>query len=94
MGCCNSTPGDSNEISQLPEAVLKKIFRLLAPRDLRTVVLVCRRWREVGEAPRLWPWVTVTVTRENINKMNKVLARRRMQYAVINWQYLKCEQSV
>ena len=81
--CCRE---ETDQINQLPADVLEKIFRLLPPRDLRQVVLVCRRWREVGEAPRLWNWVTVTVTKENISKMPKVLRRRRMQCVVINWQ--------
>jgi len=37
--------------------VLERVFRRLCPRDLKAAVLVCRRWREVGEAPKLWTWV-------------------------------------
>ena len=68
--------------------MLDKIFRMLPPRNLKMVVLVCKRLREVGERPRMWPWVTVTVTRENITTEYKVLRRRRFEDAVISWQHL------
>ena len=42
------------------------------------VVLVCRRWREVGEAPGLWAWVVLRVTREKLASMPKVLDSRRL----------------
>ena len=90
MGACTSSPGEADSIcSLLPDEMLGKIFLLLPPRDLRTAVLVCRRWREVGEGPRLWPWVTVTVTRENVAVAAKVLNRSRFQQAVISWQHLE-----
>ena len=31
----------------LPAEILEKVFRLLPPRALKMVVLVCRRWRQV-----------------------------------------------
>ena len=37
----------------LPEEMLERVFLLLPPRDLKAVVLVCRWWMEVGEAPAL-----------------------------------------
>ena len=43
----------------LPAEMLERVFHLLPPRDLKAVVLVCRWWREVGEAPWLWAWVVV-----------------------------------
>jgi len=46
-------------IDALPAELLEKVFHLLPPRDLKAVVLVCRWWREVGEAPALWVWVWV-----------------------------------
>ena len=90
MGACTSIPRESDNINiLLPAPMLEKIFQLLSPPDLRTVVLVCRRWRKVGEGPRMWPWVTVTVTRENSAMVYTVLARRRFQDAVISWQHLE-----
>ena len=40
----------------LPAEMLERVFHLLPPLDLKSVVLVCRWWREVGDAPVLWAW--------------------------------------
>ena len=64
----------------LPSELLYLAFRLLPPRDLKTAVLVCRRWREVGQAQGLWAWVLLRVTRENMATMaTRVLGSRRLQ---------------
>ena len=47
----------ANINSLLPAELLERVFGLVPPLDLRAVVLVCRRWREVGEVPGLWAWV-------------------------------------
>jgi len=60
----------------LPAEMLERVFHLLPPRDLKAVVLVCRWWREVGEAPALWVWVYIVVTEDN---MSEVLDSRRLQ---------------
>ena len=48
----------------LPVELLSKVFHLLPSRDLKAVVLVCRWWRELGEAPAFW--VCLRVKRRNI----------------------------
>ena len=64
--------------------VLELVFGLLPPRDMKNVVLVCRLWREVGEAPGFWAWVILEVTREtrktrdNMSTMPERLGSRRM----------------
>ena len=65
-------------VEQLPAEVLERVFHLLAPPDLMAVVLVCRRWREVGEAPGLWSWVMVRVEEGSLGEVGEVLGRRRM----------------
>jgi hypothetical protein len=65
---------------ELPAEMLERVFRLLPPRDLKAVVLVCRWWREVGEKPGLWAWVRLTVDRGNITSMPRVLGYHRMQF--------------
>ena len=40
-------------MAKLPVKMLLRIFKLLLYEDLKIVVLVCRRWREIGETPRL-----------------------------------------
>merc|ERR1719319_738619 len=54
------------------------VFHLLPPRDLKAVVLVCRWWREVGEAPALWVWVCIRVKGENHGYIKEFLDSRRL----------------
>ena len=62
----------------LPAEMLVHIFGLLPPADLRTVLLVCRLWREVGEAPGLWAWAVLRATRQNMANMPERLASRKL----------------
>ena len=64
---------------QLPVEILSKIFQSLSLQDLSTVVLVCRRWREVGETPKLWSELTVTVDERNQAIVSQILSCRRME---------------
>ena len=48
----------SDLTKQLPVEILSKIFQSLSLQDLSTVVLVCRRWREVVETLKLWSELT------------------------------------
>ena len=63
----------------LPVEMLERVFLLLCPRDLCSVVTVCRRWREVGEAPHLWVGLELRVYRSNLAIMPKVWTIRRLQ---------------
>ena len=45
--------------SVLPPEMLGQIFSLLTPKDLKTVMLVCKSWRDVGERPALWSRIAV-----------------------------------
>ena len=67
-------------IEDLPGEILERIFRLLPPRVLKMVVLVCRRWRKVGEAPLFWSWVLLpTVDSGNLAVIPKMLETRRLE---------------
>ena len=66
-------------VQRFPAEVLEHIFNLLEPIDLKSAVLVCRRWREIGEAPKLWTWVHIWVNRGNLANMPIILASRRLQ---------------
>ena len=55
------------------------MLHLLPPRDLKAVVLVCRWWMEVGEAPALWVWLCLRMRRRTIGYMPVVLDSRRLQ---------------
>ena len=63
----------------LPDEMLQKVFSFLSPLDLKTSVLVCKRWAEVGEAPGLWSWVTFTVDRINMGSMPELMSLKRLQ---------------
>jgi hypothetical protein len=52
-------------VALLPVELLELVLRLLPPRALLAAVQVCRRWREVGEAPGLWAWVCLRVDTGN-----------------------------
>ena len=43
----------------LPPEMLEKILGYLAPKDLNNVVLVCKTWKNMGEAPALWSWFKI-----------------------------------
>ena len=44
--------------ASLPEEMLRIIFSFLPPKDLKAVILVCKLWSRVGQAPGLWSWIT------------------------------------
>ena len=67
------------DINSLPTEVLFLIFSLLPPKSLRAVVLMCRRWREVGEHPSLWTFVTFIVDHMNLARVPHMLGSRRFQ---------------
>ena len=41
----------------LPIEMLETLFTFLPPGDLKTVMLVCKKWKEAASAPKLWTWV-------------------------------------
>ena len=79
MGAWFSTNQSDLINALLPPEMLHQVFRLLPPRDMKNVLLVCQLWREVGEAPGLWSWVVLRVTRENMATMPEALDSRRMK---------------
>lgn len=58
--------------SLLPAEMLYSVFQFLTPKDLKSVVLVCRRWREVGENPRLWSKIRIVVCKDNISRKRDI----------------------
>ena len=79
MGAWYSTNQSDQINALLPPEMLHQVFCLLPPRDMKNVLLVCQLWREVGEAPGLWSWVVLRVTRENMANMPEVLGIRRLK---------------
>jgi len=72
----NSSHPQQHSISQvnikyLPGEMMLKIFQFLPPSDLKSAVLVCKTWSEIGGESRLWTWVVVTVyTEQDFGKLN------------------------
>ena len=69
---------DITIIELIPTQMLLYIFELLLYRDLKIVMLVCRRWREIGEIQQLWGSLPVIVNKRNISVMPEILSTRRM----------------
>ena len=66
-------------MDKLPLEMLLGIFELVSYKDLMNVMLVCRRWREIGETPRLWSSFPVIVKTRNMSVMSEILSSRRMK---------------
>ena len=48
---------DADQLAKmLPNEILEKVLGYLSHNDLKRAMLVCRRWREVGQSWRLWTW--------------------------------------
>ena len=66
--------------TRLPPELLHRIFLHLPTRALRSAVLVCRLWREVGRAPVLWTWGVVRLNANNMAALPSLLARDRLRH--------------
>ena len=66
-------------MDKLPVEMLLGIFELVSYKDLKNVVLVCRRWREIGETPRFWSSFPAKVKTRNMSVMSEMLSSRRMK---------------
>ena len=49
-------------INSLPREILLLIFRYLNAKELKTAILVCKTWRDVGEDPVIWKHYKLVVT--------------------------------
>ena len=79
MAICYRQIKDSAIKGKLPKELLLRIFQLLSHEDLKIVVLVCKEWKEIGEIPRLWSSLPVTVNTRNMSVMPEILSSGRMQ---------------
>ena len=78
----------ANINTQLPAEMLEKIFLFFPPGDLKTAVLVCRWWQEVGEGPRFWLWVRLSSLKWSPSTIIEVLKSRRLEgmSQLVVWQ--------
>ena len=62
----------------LPGEMLEQIFHLLTPDELKAAVMVCKRWAEVGQAPILWTWASITIGESDLGSIVEVLSSRKL----------------
>jgi len=65
-------------INSLPQELLFTIFKHLTFSDLRSVVLVCKHWRDVGEDPVLWKKLKLVVEKPKMVLISNILSIRRL----------------
>ena len=65
----------------LPPEMLEKVFSYLAPRDLKTVMLVCKTWNNTGGLPALWSWVKVKLNAQSEDNFLEIINLKRLQCA-------------
>ena len=69
---------DTTIKENLPTKMLLYIYERLSYRDLKIAMLVCRRWREIGEIQQLWGSLPVIVNKRNISVMPEILSTTRL----------------
>ena len=67
------------KVNVLPEEILLRIFEYMSYKQLMAVVLVCKRWRLIGETPTLWSQFPISVTNWNQAAMPMILKYRRLE---------------
>ena len=73
----------------LPPEILHHVFRRLPPRDMNNVVLACRLWREVREAPGFWSWVTLSGTVSTMLESKRLKTAREVFIGTVSEKVLK-----
>jgi hypothetical protein len=67
--------------------MMVRIFQMLPGQDLKTMMLVCRAWKVMGEDPTLWTWLKVTVnSREDFLKL-KMKRFQLIQGIFVGWKF-------
>ena len=61
---CNKFQTKMCDMTVFPTEIMFRIFQMLGNEDLRKAMLVCRRWRDLGEDPSLWTWAKIIVKRD------------------------------
>jgi len=85
----------AKNIGSLPSEVLEQVFRFLPRKDMLTVVMVCRWWREVGERPKFWSSCKIVVSRRGELDMLRIRRLQFLQKAIIGgywWETKELEE--
>merc|ERR1712129_487770 len=83
--------------SALPTEILRMIFRTMSNKDLGKVMLVCKRWREVGEPQWSWPLEHIlSVGRRDLNMLGINRVRHADEITVENdgWENEELEELI
>merc|ERR1712237_161941 len=78
------------KVSDLPEELLRYLFQMLSPEDLKAVVLTDRKWRQVGEDPVFWKWCIIRINNGNDLRKLSIGRFKYIEEIVVfshfNWQ--------
>ena len=68
-------------VNSLPREILLLIFRYLNAKELKTVILVCKTWRDIGEDPVIWKNHKLVVSNVEVETgyLEKILAFNRFR---------------
>ena len=70
---------ESDINSRIPPELLSIIFQFLPFSDLKHALLVCKRWRDLGEQPSLWAKLELQFEGTKEVELHQVLAMKRLQ---------------
>ena len=67
------------KLSDFPAELLQLIFSYLPLGDLKSAVLVCKRWKDVGEGSKLWEDKKLLLGEDMLSSLSSAVevARRR-----------------
>jgi len=78
------------KVSDLPDELLRYLFQMLSPEDLKAVVLTDRKWRQVGEDPVFWKWCIIRINNGNDLRKLSIGRFKYIEEIVVfshfNWQ--------
>ena len=83
LGECYSKK-QAKDLSKFPSELLQLIFSYLSFADLKSVVMVCKRWQDVGDASKLWREMKVVIREgvchcpQSLSAALNVVKRRRI----------------
>ena len=65
------------EVKNLPVEVVLQIFTQLSLKDLSSVILVSKLWRNIGQDPRLWKRFALKVKGDNPSILRSMMVKPR-----------------
>ena len=71
---------EADDWMELPAELLCQVFQLLPAWDLRSAMLVCKRWGEAGRTPSVLTFACIVVNRKNLAVMPEMLGSARLMF--------------